>query len=179
MESSSAKKSSFVNVIAWLMMGFGGFALLIASFQLFLFLFVLPDEFPEQIINPHSERFIEQFMSFMFTNLPILLGLFMLGNLLQIVVGFGLWKRHKWAWVASMAVFVVILLGTIGGGIFQQIFYSIVFSEMPEVGPEESIFASFQIGVRAFAGFMMLAMSALWIWILYRFLRPEIRREFV
>ncbi|MEL7533349.1 MAG: hypothetical protein AAFN10_18695, partial [Bacteroidota bacterium] len=106
-------------------------------------------------------------------------GFFMLGNLLQIVVGFGLWKRLKWAWMASLAVFVVILLGTIGLGIFQQIFYSIMFNDLAEIGQTDDIVNGFQIGIRAFAGLMMLAMAALWSWILYRLSRPKVRAEFV
>ncbi len=179
MESSTPKKSSFVNVISWLMMGFGGFTFIIGGFQLFIFLFVLPDGFPQEMIDPNSEMFIEKYMSFMFLNLPYLIGFFMLGNLLQVVVGFGLWKRFRWAWMASLAVFVVLLLGTIGLGIFQQIFYSIMFSEMAEMGPSDDIVNGFTMGIRVFAAVMMLAMAGLWSWIIYRLSRPAVRTEFV
>ncbi|MEL7535366.1 MAG: hypothetical protein AAFN10_29010, partial [Bacteroidota bacterium] len=63
-------------MIGWLMMGFGGFAFLIASFQLFFFLFVLSDNFVEEMILPQSDLFIEQYLNFIFTNLPFLLGFF-------------------------------------------------------------------------------------------------------
>lgn len=178
MEELAQKKSSFVNVMAWLMMGFGAFGFMIGSFQLFFFKFVLGDAFVDEMTST-SGLFIEDYANLFFQNIPLILGFFLMGYALQIVVGLGLWKRMSWAWMASIAVFSVILLGTIGIGVFQQIFYSIMFAEVPEPNLDNAVFSSMQLSVRLIAGFMMILFSCLWAWIIYRLSRPEIRAEFV
>lgn len=178
METADKKKSSFVNVIAWLMMGLGSFSLLIAGFQLFFVLFVLPDDAFSELRGLSFEQ-VPSFFSLMLANLHILIGFVILAYVLQIIAGFGLWKRYRWAWLVSIAIFSIILLGTITAGIGQQIFYVFMFDQMQTHAAADPIFTNIQLYMRIVAGVMMLTMSVLWGWILYRLSRPEIRAEFV
>lgn len=177
MEVSPKKKSTFVNVIAWLMMGFGAFGLLFGSVQLFLFSHFMQDDFYEETISPGGD-IIDQVISISFRYLPYVLGVVLVAYALQILVGYGLWKRLKWAWMASLAVFAMMLMGTIAMGVGQQLIYSFIFSGLSDPGLAESEFFSIQLIVRLMAGMMMLAFAGLWAWILYRLSRPAIRAEF-
>ncbi|MFK7922221.1 MAG: hypothetical protein AB8H47_09700 [Bacteroidia bacterium] len=178
MEAPAKQKSSFVNVIAWLMMGFGAFGFVVGSLQLFFFKFVGPVNFSEEL-PMQPEDFIGQYIGFVFGNMPYILSIFLVGYVLQFGVGFGLWKRKNWAWMSSIAVFVVLLLGTIGIGIGQQILYNFMFSEFPDPGLEDATFMSLRLIFHLMSGLMMLAFALLWSWIIYRLSRPEIRAEFV
>lgn len=171
-------RSSFVTVVAWIFIVMSGLATLIGIFQNIVVqaIFAGPDF--QQSISAADAPGAPAYALFLLNSMRwIFLGA-LLVSAATLAAAIGLLKRMdwgRWLFIAMMALGIAWNLCAFG---IEYWILSSAPTTMP--GAEETMaqFHTFKIVMLALGGLMALGMSALFGWIIYRLLSPEIAREF-
>jgi len=171
------KRSSFVNVFAWISIVFSGFGILIGILQNVMMQTVMKDANFEQAIGQNEN--LPPLMKLMFENFELLV----MGTLLMTIVVFiasiGLLKRKNWARIFFIVFLIVGIIWTVVSGVMQ---FSVMDSMMttntlPQDVPPE--FQNIQNTMKIVMGVITIAMLGLYAYLIKRLRSDEIKQEFM
>lgn len=127
----SQKKSTFVTVIAWILIVLTGFATFVTALQNIMIRIILDDEMKNQMKVAQDESGVEMpsFFTAMFDNFELIFLAFFIFNLIAFIAAIGLLKRKNWARIIIICIMGAGIAWNIGGIYFQKS----MMSEMQEM----------------------------------------------
>lgn len=167
-------RSGLVTAIAWILIAFTGFGILIASLQLMMSVFLGQENTP---MLPSGGSPLPPAAEFMFRHGHWLFVGFFLLSVLGLGSGIGLLRRQNWARLAViglLALGIVWNLGGAGASFFP--FKDFMPAEAPPEFSEkfEGMFTTVMVVNLAIA----VAFATFFAWLIRRLASPAIRREF-
>jgi len=171
------KRSSFVNVFAWISIVFSGFGVLIGIMQNVMIQTMMKDANFEQAIGQNEN--LPPLMKLMFENFELLVMGTLLLTIVLFITSIGLLKRKNWARLFFIVFLIVGIIWTVVVGVMQ---FSVMDSMMttntlPQDLPPE--FQNMQNTMKIVMGVMMVAIVALHAYLIKRLSSDEIKQEFV
>jgi len=171
------KRSSFVNLFAWISIVFSGFGILIGIMQNVMMQSMMKDANFEQALNQNEN--LPPLMKLMFENFELLVMGSLLITIVLFIASIGLLKRKNWARIFFIVFLMVGILWTVVGGVMQ---FSVMDSMMtastlPQDVPPE--FQNMQNTMKVVMGVMMVAIVGLHAYLIKRLHSDEIKQEFV
>ena len=176
--ANTAHRSTFVTVLAWLVIVMAGFTTFIAVLQNIMIATMMPLDKMPLPSGPEAER-IPGFMRFMLANVRWFFLAFLVVSALTLASAIGLLRRKEWARLVFIALLALGIAWNIAGIFVQQ---SVLGSAamMPTHAPAE-----FREQFERTASMMLivslvfaLAFSALFGWLIKRLSSAPIRAEF-
>jgi hypothetical protein len=172
-EQGPAQRSTFVTVLAWLLIAFAGFATLIGLMQNIMIHTVMPfDRLPADA--PGMER-MPGFFRFLFSNVHLVFLSFLVLSAVALVSAIGLLKRKNWSRLVFIGLFGLGILWNIAGVVLQQVMMSSM-STPAGAPPEFENAATFML---IFGVLFAAAFSALFGWLMFKLLSRRVRAEFL
>ena len=172
-EQGSPQRSTFVTVLAWLLIAFAGFATLIGIMQNIMIHTMMPvDRLP--VDAPGMERMPGVFR-FMLSNVQLFFLSFLVLSAVALVSAIALLKRKNWSRLVFIGLFGLGILWNIAGVVLQQV----MMSSMPKpagASPEFENAATFML---IFGVLLAAAFSALFGWLMFKLLSRRVRAEFL
>lgn len=183
-EGSEAQpqQSTFVSVVAWLILAVYVFKAATGALQVVIFwtVYVMAD-FQLQLEEMRQDSEVPFWISAVFANMHWFATVSIVIAVGMIVVCIGLLLRKEWA----RRIFVVFLslkvvLGLVGLVVFPLMVFSqgpwreFLDSSDPATGAVKAIFVAFMVVITGFT----LIFNALYAWVAWKFTRPEVRQEF-
>ena len=171
------KRSSFINVFAWISIVFSGFGILIGIMQNVMMQTVMKDANFEQAIS-RDENF-SPFMKTIFEHFDILVMGTLLITIVVFVASIALLKRKNWARLFFIVFLVLGVIWTVVSGVMQFSFMDsmMIGQNMPQDVPPE--FQNMKNTMKIVSGVMMVAMVGLYLYLIKRLRSDEIREEFL
>lgn len=169
--ADAAKQSTFVTVVAWLVIIFSGMSALAGLMQSVMVATV--DIFPT--VPPEEAKEMPPFMVFAFNNFRALV----FGMTALYVVSFagaiGAVRRREWGRQVLIAVFSIAAAGMAAMAVIMELMMNEVFRGATEVPPDaRAMMTTFRIFSVIFAVVFVAAFG----WLAYKFSTPAIRAEF-
>jgi hypothetical protein len=172
------KKSTFVNVLAWIFIVMAGFVTLISVLQNIMIFLVFPvDQMKETLNDSQTQEQIPFFARFMFSNIRLFFFGFFAISATTLVSAIGLLKRKNWGRIVFLAVMGI----GICWNIFSLVIQNMMFSSMP-VFPHEEIdsqFSTMMIVMKIITFIFAVGISYLFGWIIYKLCSAKIKAEFI
>ena len=170
------KRSSFINVFAWISIIFSGFGILVGIMQNVMMQTVMKDAHFEQLTKDEN---IPPLMKIMFENFDILVMGTLLITIVVFIASIGLLKRKNWARLFFIVFLILGVIWTVVGGVMQFSFMDsmMIGQNMPQDAPPE--FQSMQNTMKIVSAVMMVAMVGLYLYLIKRLRSDEIKDEFV
>ena len=166
------EKSSFVSVLAWLMIIFNGFGLFMSIIENVIVAFIFNKKFDSAFNDTGS---FNGFPSFFLNNIHVILPVMTLFLLFALVSSIGLLKRKEWARKSFLGLFVFGILYTVSATVFQTIFMNSIFHESDMPGGFGSLKILFMVILIVFSlGFILL-----FGWLFKKLNSGKIREEFM
>jgi len=168
-------RSGLVTAIAWILIAFAGFGILIASLQLMMMSVFLGRENTPML--PAGGPPLPPAAEFMFRNGHWLFVGFFLLSVLGFGSGIGLLRRQNWARLAVIGLLAVGIVWNLGGaGASFFLFRDFMPTEAPPEFSEkfEGMFTTMMVVNLAIA----VAFATFFAWLIRRLASPAIRREF-
>lgn len=167
MNTLADQKSTFVTVVAWIFIVLSAMVLTSMFIQIIMFSFVFNSEFKDQI----------------FSEAPWLAFFWMimcLWVIFALITSIGLLRRRNWARILFMIGMVLLILYSIFCAVVLVFAPEFLWGDMAhnqqlQNNLEDDLFSNFRIAMAVFT----LAFSALWAWMLTRFMSPKIKQEFL
>jgi hypothetical protein len=169
--TNSPAQSTFVSVLAWIMMIFSGFAGFGGLLQSVLVAFMLP-------IPPLTESEAANtplIFNVIFANFHWFVWSLTAFWLAAFVFAFALLRRKEWGRVGAIAVLLILGLTTVVTAILQQMLVSGMFQSTTDA-PDEV--AAFVVAIRIGTAIFGLLFVAVLTWLALRLNSPVIRAEF-
>jgi glucan phosphoethanolaminetransferase (alkaline phosphatase superfamily) len=165
-------RSTFVTVLAWILIIFAGFATLISLLQVVMVSIMFASE-ELQIATNDSDVSAEVFMQFF----SWLVYAFAAISLITFVSAIGLLKRKNWARLFFVVVMVIGIVWQIAG-LALQLYLLSDLTGVPEGDGFEGV-EQFSTIVLWFSVALGIAMSVLFGWIIRKLTTEPVRNEFV
>ena len=171
------KRSSFINVFAWISIIFSGFGILIGIMRNVMMQTVMKDAHFEQAVSKGEN--IPPLMKTMFENFDILVMGTLLITIVVFVASIGLLKRKNWARLFFIIFLILGVIWTVVSGVMQFAFMDSIMigQNMPQDVPPE--FQSMQNTMKIVSGILMVAIVGLHLYLIKRLRSDEIKDEFV
>jgi len=171
------KRSSFVNLFAWISIVFSGFGVLIGILQNVMMQTVMKDANFEQAIGQNEN--LPPLAKLMFENFELLVMGTLLLTIVLFIASMGLLKRKNWARIFFIVFLMVGIIWTVVGGVMQ---FSLMDSMMttntlPQDVPPE--FQNMQNTMKIVMGVITVAMLGLYAYLIKRLRSDEIKKEFM
>lgn len=171
-EQGPAQRSTFVTVLAWLIIVFAGFATLVGLMQNIIIHTIMPfDRLPMD--GPGMDR-MPGFFRFLFSNVHLFFLSFLALSAVSLVSAIGLLKRKNWSRLVFIGLFCLGILWNIAGVVLQQV----MMSSMPSPSGAPPEFESVATAMLIFGVLFAGALSALFGWLIFKLLSRRIRAEF-
>lgn len=172
-EQGQAQRSTFVTVLAWLLIVFAAFATLIGVMQNIMIHTVMPfDRLPTDA--PGMEH-MPSFFRFMFSNAHLVFLSFLVFSAVALVSAIGLLKRKNWTRLVFIGLFGLGILWNIAGVVLQQA----MMSSMPTPANAPPQFENAATFMFIFGVLFAAALSALFGWLMFKLLSSRVRAEFL
>jgi hypothetical protein len=168
---TDAKQSTFVTVLAWMVIVFAGMSTVAGLLQVVLVSFLMPIP----ALSETDAREMPAMMRVMFANFHWMIYGSTLLSLLGLAAGVGLLKRKEWARIVMIGLLVLAAAGSAAAAIAQQLFVSAFFPEGADTPPDVQ---SFMLVMRIAAAIFGLAFVVIHSWLAVRLNSPAIRAEF-
>ncbi len=170
------KRSSFINIFAWISIIFSGFGILVGIMQNVMMQTVMKDANFEQLTKDEN---IPPLMKTMFENFDILVMGTLLITIVVFVASIALLKRKNWARLFFIVLLILGVVWTVVSGVMQFSFMDsmIAGQNMPQDVPPD--FQSMQNTMKIVSGVMMVAIVGLHLYLIKRLRSDEIKDEFV
>jgi hypothetical protein len=173
-----ANKSTFITVLAWIIIVLTGFATCISIMQNILIHTVFPlGEMQAAMANDRQSNNFPALAIFMLSQMQWIMGVFLAISIAAFISGIGLLKRRNWA-----RILIIIFLGMgIIWNIVGLIMQVIVLASFPMIEAPAEVQSSFKIMssvMMVFAALIAVALSVLFGWIIKRLLSASIVDEF-
>ena len=174
---SDQEKSTFVTVTAWIFIVLSGFMTLISIPQNIAIQFLFPkEEMVEAIQQSKDEGSMGTIHAAMFEYFEFFFLAFLIISLFTFIASVGLLNRKNWARIIFIILMSFGIVWNIGGTIFMFLIFD---SFLPEGQDVPSEFILFQNLITDFNILFVLAMSALFAWIIRKLTHAAIREEFL
>jgi hypothetical protein len=164
------RQSTFVTVLAWLVIVFAGMSTLAGLLQSALV---------GMMMTPLSEseaQTMPPLMRVVFANFDWLIYANTTLSAAALATGIGLLKRKEWARLVTIAMLIFSIVGTIALVIAQQFFIAAIFPEGPDMPADvQSVMLAMRVGTAIF-GLLFIVLHG---WLTFRLLSPAVRAEFV
>jgi hypothetical protein len=174
--NSTAERSTFVTVTAWIFIALSGFATVISILQNIMIqtMFNGPDmEKAMQSAPPGAPPFA----LFMASHFKLIFALFLVISVLMVISSVGLLKRKNWARLIFVGLMGIGVVWNLGGLILQfSVFSSVQDSFAGSPGAPDM--KPFFIGMAVVSILFALGFSGLFVWIAKRLLSPSVAAEF-
>ncbi|RDS83316.1 hypothetical protein [Dyella psychrodurans] len=180
-------RSTFVTVLAWIFIGFTGFASLISLMQNLMLQLIFVPLMQQQHV-PMSQNLppgMPVQMGWMFDHLFWMFRIFLLLSLSVLTASIGLLLRKEWARKLFIGLMAFGILYQIGGLFFQWWYMSAVFDHFPmppnpkpDVEQMMQVMRGFMNVIRIFTMLMSVGISILLGWIIKKLVSAPIRQEF-
>lgn len=179
---SSAVRSTFVTVLAWIFIVLSGFATMIAVLQNIMMALVFPmAQIQAETAKASEQGHMPWFASFMFGHIHWFFLFFLVVCACMLAASIGLLKRRNWARILFIALMALGIAWNVGGLIFMFFAFSSFFADMP-VPPDQAAAArNFEVMWKVMFGFNLLMVAGFaWLfgWIIKRLTSGDVRREF-
>ena len=168
------RKSSFINVFAWISIVFSGFGILIGILQNVLMQTVMKDNNFQDAIK-ESDQQLPPMMVAMFEHMDTIIMLTLILTIFIFVTSIALLKRKNWARVAFIVLLILNIVWTVVSG-FMQFDMLKGMGQIEDVPPE---FQQAQSVMGVVMGLMLLAMIILYLYLIKRLNSKEIKEEFL
>ncbi len=176
--NTSPQKSTFVNVLAWIFIVFGGFATFISMLQNIVLHFAFPkDQMIQAMHQGGQHERMPAFAEFMFNNFDLFFILFFFVSAASFISAIALLKRKNWARI----VFIVLMSIGIIWNVVALILQFTMFGTMNEftgghTPPPE--FQSMMQVMKVASIIMVVAISALFGFVIKKLCSQSIKAEF-
>lgn len=176
------QRSTFVTVVAWLMMAVYIFKAAVSALQaVILWTIFSMGEFQEAMDEIHQDPEAPDWFATVFANMHWFAALSFVLAAGMIGVSIGLLRRKEWA----RKIFIVVLGLKVSLAIASLLVMPLIFGflvpwqEFLEVNdPAARPFLAIWLGMMALMGVFTLAINGLYVWVIWKLTRSEIRREF-
>jgi type II secretory pathway pseudopilin PulG len=120
------KKSTFVTVIAWILIVVTGFSTFVTALQNIMIQIMFDDLMKEEMMKSDPDAFdhMPEFFNFMFENFDLMFLAFFIANLIAFVASIGLLLRKNWGRIIIIGIMALGIVWNIGGFYFQQSMFS-------------------------------------------------------
>ena len=172
------QKSTFVNVLAWIFIIFGGFSTFIGILQNIMLHKMMPKEQMSQVAQQASQdEKIPAFAEFMFNHVDLFFLLILVVSAISFISAIALLKRKNWARI----FFIVLMASGIAWNIFGVIFNFTMYNSMPEMAGGQAPPQEFQemMQIMKYAVVVMaVGISALFGFVIKKLCSKNIKEEF-
>lgn len=175
--SSPAQRSSFVTVLAWLLIVPSVLGVLISTLQNVMIATVMPMDQMTLPSGPEAEQ-LPAFVTFVFGHIRALFVVFWLMTVVSLASGIGLLKRREWARLAVMALLALSILWNLGGLYLQHSLMSSMTATADAPQDFRDQFDSMASTVWMVSLAMALGFSAVSAWLIWRLGSAPIKAEF-
>jgi hypothetical protein len=177
--SSSQGRSTFVTVLAWILIVFAGFATFISLFQAAMITFAFPEaKFWTDAGPVRGLENVPPIVRFMAANVALFFVAGWILFLATFISALALLRRKNWARLYFVVLMSLGIVWNIAGLWLQ---FSVLSSFSPPVGAPPEFGRNFEV-IRIVMGIantvFALAVAVLFAWIIKRLLSPSIRAEF-
>lgn len=162
-----SKKSIFITVLSWILIVFTGFGVFISIMQNIMVNLMFEEHNMQSSTN--------DFSSFMFANMNIIILLTGLLILFSFISALGLLKRKEWARKSYIGLFSFGILYFLSTMIFQWFFTNNIFGNFHSPKTE---FDTMFIIIQIFTIFFTIGMCVLFAWLINRLVSYRIKEEF-
>lgn len=178
--ATNSPRSELVTIVAWMNMVLCGLSALACAALMALFATLVPmDEILSAIQTTEGQQGIPASALFAISHIQALLGISLGLSLVMLFASFALLKRKNWArlfWIACMAVIVV---WCVVGLFFPPDLASLMPSELSAAPPEtQAQIQQTMMTVKIWGYVVSIVQAALFSWLIWRFVSPDIRQEF-
>jgi hypothetical protein len=171
------RRSTFINVLAWLFIVIGGFSTFVSILQnIMVRMMFHSDEANQAFRQAESAKEIPAFAGFIFNHMDLFFLSFLVVSASSLVSAIALLKRKNWARVVFIVLMALGIVWNIAGVVLQFT----MFNNMPEFANRGAP-PEFQSMMRIMQGatvIMVIAFTALFCWIIKKLVSPQIRAEF-
>jgi hypothetical protein len=182
LKSHGASRSSFVTVLAWILIAVSAYATFMSSLQAVMLIFFFPSEhFWSNAPAPHGIETSSPFMHFLSSEVRYFFLVFWLLAALALVSSIGLLRRKNWARLIVIGILGLCVIWNLAGIWLQWQFASssstrLLLAEAPAefTRQTETIILAARVSTAIFA----VAISGLLVWLITRLVSRPIRREF-
>jgi len=171
------QRSSFINVFAWISIVFSGFGILIGIMQNVMMQSMMKDANFEQALNQNEN--LPPLMKFMFENFELLVMVSLLITIVLFIASIGLLKRKNWARLFFIVFLMVGIIWTVVMGVMQFSFMDSMMTASTSSQNLPSDFQNMQNTMQIVMGIMIVAIVALYTYLIKRLSSDEIKKEFV
>lgn len=175
----AAPRSTFITVLAWLMIVFTGFGTAIATLQNLMLAFLFPMEEMAHAMQATEVQEMPALARFMFSHFQWFFGAFLVLFATLFTMSIALLKRKNWARIFFIGFFALSIAWNLAMPFLQYHMMSSMFA-MPTAGaptpPDE--FRIFPVIMLVFSALMALGFSALFAWLIKRLCSASIKTEF-
>jgi hypothetical protein len=176
-EHAPFQRSTFVNVLAWIFIVFGGLATFISILQnVMIRMMFHKEEMTQALQRAENAKQMPAFANFMFNHIDLFFLFILVVSATSFASAIALLKRKNWARIVFIVLMSLGIAWNLGGLVLQFT----IFSSMPEmvgkgVPPE---FGKMMIIMKIAGVIMVLAFSALFGWIIKKLTSAPIKAEF-
>jgi hypothetical protein len=173
-------RSNFVTVLAWIFIVLSGFAVFVSILQNVMITYLFPMERIQEVMQEQqAQQHIPGAFRFLFNNFAWFFRAFLVISLAVLAASIGLLRRKNWARIAFIMLMALGILWNLGGVALQSILLS-SFPPFPHEASAEMAenFSRMLIVMKIATAFMVVAFSALFGWIIWKLVSPQIRAEF-
>ncbi len=178
---NQANGSTFVTVLAWIFVVFGGLATLMAVAQNILISTMPPfGEMPPQVGAGPEQAGMPAAVKFMFNNVRLVFAAFLVLSAITLVSAIGLLRRRNWARLILIALMALGIVWNVGSVLFLQ--YTVI---QPAPTPALNVPEEVRVQMEAmenvmlvFSSVIAIGFAILFAWIIKRLMSPSVTREF-
>ncbi|MGE4545945.1 MAG: hypothetical protein AB7D06_17795 [Pedobacter sp.] len=176
--SAAPQRSTFVTVLAWIFIVFGGFATFISILQNIMIHMMLPKGDTGQAMQQvENIDHMPAFANFIFNHFDLFFLFFLIVSATSFIAAIALLKRKNWARIVFIVLMSLGILWNLGGLVMQFT----MFSSMPEMANQTALpgFEKVMLIMKVASTIMVLAISTLFAWIIKKLSSSTIKAEFV
>lgn len=170
------QRSTFVNVLAWIFIIFGGFATFIGILQnIMLYAFHPIQEVSSAAAHSESSENLPAFAQLMFDHFDLFFFLALVFSATSFISAIALLNRKNWARI----IFIFLMGVGIAWNIFGLIMQFTLLQSTPEIHPPQPELESMVHVMQIASVVMVAAMISLFGFVIKKLCSQQIRREFV
>jgi hypothetical protein len=179
---STAPRSSFVTVLAWIYIALTGLGTFVLVLQNIVFNALVPfDQLHDAWARAQREMPLPAWFGWFFDHVRLFLAVLLAVTLVKLVSAIALLKRRNWARLVFIAIFALGILWNIGGTVLQQ-FMVFPIPKIPRPPDAPADFDLMMSGmmtfIRVISALFAIAFSVLFAWLIRKLLSAEIAAEF-
>jgi hypothetical protein len=176
-DATLRKKSTFVNVLAWIFIIFGGFATFIGILQNILIHVMFPKDFMNQgIQQTKNAEQVPAFVNFMINHFDLVFLFFLIVSTISFISAIALLKRKNWARIVFIILLALGILWNVGA--IAMMFT--MFNTVPAIAGKATPpgFEKMMLIMKIASLIMVVGISSLFLWVIKKLTSAPIKAEF-